>query len=225
MNKSIQHTLIIGASGGIGSALAATLTTNGAQVTALSRRDHGLDLTDEASIARVLGPLTGPFDLIIVATGALELGPHKPEKSIRAVTAEALAAQFALNAIGPMLVLKHALRLMPKDRPARFAALSARVGSIGDNVLGGWFAYRAAKAALNQLIHTAAIEVARSHPQAVVVTLHPGTVDTALTQGYRGDHAAVPPAKAAANLLRVLGDLTPADSGGFYDWQGTPVPW
>ena len=221
----MQNALIIGASGGIGSAVAATLSARGAQVTALSRRDHGLDLTDEASIARVLGNLTAPYDLILVATGALELGPYKPEKSLRSVAPDALAAQFALNAIGPLLVLKHGVRLLPKDRPVRFAAMSARVGSIGDNALGGWYGYRAAKAALNQLIHTAAIEVSRSHPQAVVVTLHPGTVDTSLTEGYRGGHAATPALDAAGNLLRVLEGLAPADSGGFYDWQGDRVPW
>ena len=137
----------------------------------------------------------------------------------------AFAAQFALNSTGPLLVLKHALRLMPRDAPVRFAALSARVGSIGDNHLGGWYAYRAAKAALNQLIHTAAIEVARSHPQSLVVSLHPGTVDTSLTRDHRGTHAAMPTAEAAGHLLAVLDRLTPAQSGCFYDWQGKEVPW
>ena len=221
----MKNALLIGASGGIGTALEAELSRRGAWVTALSRREHGLDLTDEATIARNLEPLEGPFDTVLVATGALELGPHRPEKALRAVTAAALAAQFALNASGPLLVLKHALRLMPKDAPVRFAALSARVGSIGDNALGGWYSYRAAKAALNQLVHTAAIEVARSHPLSVVVTLHPGTVDTGLTANYRGGHAAMPPATAAGHLVSVLARLTPADSGGFFDWQGAPVPW
>ena len=221
----MQRVLVIGASGGIGAALVADLRGRGAQVMGLSRREHGLDLTDEGSIARVLEALEGTVDTVLVATGALELGPHRPEKSLRAVTPAALAAHFALNATGPLLVLKHALRLMPKDQPVRFAALSARVGSIGDNGLGGWYSYRAAKAALNQLVHTAAIEVARSHPLSVVVTLHPGTVDTGLTAGYRGGHEAMPPAQAAAHLVQVLGGLTPADSGGFFDWQGARVPW
>ena len=127
--------------------------------------------------------------------------------------------------MGPLLVLKHSLQMMPRDRPTRFAALSARVGSIGDNGLGGWYSYRAAKTALNQLIHTAAIEVARSHPQAVVVTLHPGTVETGLTQTHRGSHAAVPAEAAAAHLLGVLQGLGPAQTGLFYDWQGAQVPW
>jgi NAD(P)-dependent dehydrogenase (short-subunit alcohol dehydrogenase family) len=122
-------------------------------------------------------------------------------------------------------VLKHALRLMPRDRPCRFAALSARVGSIGDNALGGWYAYRAAKAALNQLVHTAAIEIARTHPQAVVVTLHPGTVATPLTAAHAGGHPTVTPQTAAANLIRVLDGLTASDTGRFFDWSGTQVPW
>ncbi|MFN6979864.1 MAG: C factor, cell signaling protein, partial [Gemmobacter sp.] len=112
-----------------------------------------------------------------------------------------------------------------RDAPCRFAALSARVGSIGDNGLGGWYAYRAAKAALNQLIHSAAIEVARTHRQSVVVTLHPGTVETALGPQYRAGHPAITPAQSAAALLAVLGRLTPADTGGFFDWQGARIPW
>ncbi len=221
----MEKALVVGASGGIGRALVAALTAQGYAVTGLSRSADGLDVTDEASIQRVLSALEAPFQTVLVATGALELGPFMPEKSLRAVAAEPLAAHFALNAAGPLLVLKHALRLMPKDRPVRFAALSARVGSIGDNGLGGWYSYRAAKAALNQLIHTAAIEVARSHPQAVVVALHPGTVDTGLTRTHRGSHPAIPPPEAADHLLRVLDGLTPAQSGGFYDWQGQSVPW
>ncbi|MBI1171754.1 SDR family NAD(P)-dependent oxidoreductase [bacterium] len=221
----MERALVVGASGGIGAALVAALGSRGVAVTGISRRQNGIDLTDEASIAQVLGGIEGPFDTVIVATGALELGPHKPEKSLRAANAEALAAQFSLNATGPLLVLKHALRLMPRDKPTRFAALSARVGSIGDNALGGWYSYRAAKAALNQLIHTAAIEIARSHPQSVVVTLHPGTVDTGLTANYRGGHAAVPASVAAEYLLDVLSALTPAQTGQFFDWQGEAVPW
>ena len=112
-----------------------------------------------------------------------------------------------------------------QDRPARFVVLSARVGSIGDNALGGWYSYRAAKAALNQLIHTAAIEIARSHREAVVVCLHPGTVETRFTRDYSAGHSTVAPDTAAANLLAVLDGLTPADTGGFFDWAGVRIPW
>ena len=103
--------------------------------------------------------------------------------------------------------------------------LSARVGSIGDNRLGGWISYRSAKAAVNQIVHTAAIELARSHPQSICVALHPGTVATPFTEKYLGRHPAVAPVAAAQNLLQVVDDLQPADSGGFFDWAGDPVPW
>jgi NAD(P)-dependent dehydrogenase (short-subunit alcohol dehydrogenase family) len=220
-----MRAVIIGSSGGIGAALVAALEGRGAAVTGLSRRDHGLDLMDEASIARVLAPLEPGVDLIFIATGGLEIGGNRPEKALRALDPAAMAAQFALNAIGPALVLKHALRLVPKDRPAKIAALSARVGSIGDNRLGGWHGYRAAKAALNQIIRTASVELARSHPQATLVALHPGTVATPLTAAYAGGHPTVTPAAAAENLLAVLDGLTPGDTGGFFDWQGKVIPW
>ena len=217
--------LIIGASGGIGAALAGGLEARGAEVTRLSRRDDGLDLTDPASVERTLGALDGPFETVLVATGALEPDGHQPEKALRQISAEAMAAHFALNATGPALVLRHLPRLLPRDRPSTFAALSARVGSIGDNQLGGWHGYRAAKAALNQLVHGAAIELARSHRAAVCVVLHPGTVATRLTETHGAGHARVSPETAAANLLGVLDGLTPADTGGFFDWAGKAVPW
>lgn len=219
-----MRALVVGASGGIGGALCAALAERG-EVVGVSRRADGLDVTDEASVARVLGALEPEFDLVFVATGALVLDGRGPEKSVKALEPAAMAAQFALNAMGPMLVLKHALRLMPRNREVRFAALSARVGSIGDNALGGWYSYRAAKAALNQLLHTAAIEVARSHRQSVVVALHPGTVATGLTAVHGAGHPSVTPTEAAANLLAVLGGLTPADTGGFFDWAGKRIAW
>jgi len=216
--------LVVGSSGGIGTALVAALRARG-EVVALSRRENGLDVTDEASVARLLGVLEGPFDLVVVATGALVLDGVGPEKSLRAVTADAMTAQFALNAIGPALVMKHALRLLPRDRVAKLAVLSARVGSIGDNALGGWYGYRAAKAALNQLLRTASVEATRTHPQSVLVSLHPGTVETALAPAHRAGHPAVAPSVAAGHLLDVLDRLGPSDTGGFFDWQGNVVPW
>jgi NAD(P)-dependent dehydrogenase (short-subunit alcohol dehydrogenase family) len=222
---NLERALVVGASGGIGRALANALRASGTNVLRLSRSVDGLDLTDEASISRVLSKIDGQFETIIVATGALVIGSHGPEKSLRALDPVALTAQFALNATGPALVLKHALRLIPKDRTARFAVLSARVGSIGDNRLGGWYSYRAAKAALNQLIHSASIEVARSHPHAILALLHPGTVATGLGQAYTGRRPSVTPEDAATNLLSVLSDLTPADTGGFFDWAGKRISW
>jgi len=221
----IMRALVIGASGGIGAALCAELGRRGADVLGLSRSRDGLDITDEASISATLGSLSGEFDTVLVATGALALGDIVPEKNLRSLGAAALLRQFAVNAMGPALVLKHAARLMPRDRPARFAALSARVGSIGDNALGGWYSYRAAKAALNQLIHTSAIELARSHPQAVVVSLHPGHVATGLSAAFGGNLPSVSPEVAAGHLLDVLSALTPAQTGGFFDWAGKPIVW
>lgn len=220
-----MRALVIGSSGGIGSALCAALTTQGWQVTGLSRREHGLDVTDEASVATILGALDAPFQRIIIATGALEIGDHSPEKALRQISADGMAAQFALNVIGPALVLKHAIRLLPRDEPAVIAALSARVGSIGDNRAGGWHSYRAAKAALNQIIRGTAVELARSHKHTTCVALHPGTVATKFTEKYLGRHPSVPPSDAAANLIGVIDALTPAQSGMFFDWAGTEVPW
>ncbi|WP_375553929.1 SDR family oxidoreductase [Roseovarius mucosus] len=221
----MEKALIIGASGGIGQAVSAALETRGVTVTGLSRSGDGLDVTDEASVAAALGALDGPFDLILVTTGALEIAGAAPEKALRQVSAQAMLDQFALNCMGPSLVLKHSLRLLPREGRAVFAALSARVGSIGDNNFGGWYSYRTAKAALNQMIHTGAIELGRSHRGAICVALHPGTVETEFTRKYLGRHPAVPAAQAAENLLGVIERLRPEESGGFFDWQGATVPW
>ena len=220
-----MRALVIGASGGIGGAVQNAPAARGWDVTGLSRSGDGLDVTDEDSVARVLGALEGTFDLVFVATGGLEVGGFRPEKSVRALDGAAMAAQFALNAIGPALVIKHVWRMIPRDRPARLAVLSARVGSIGDNRLGGWHGYRAAKAALNQIVRTCAVELARTHPQAALVALHPGTVATPLTAAYAGGHPTVTPEVAAENLLRVLDGIGAAQSGQFLDWKGEVVPW
>ncbi|WP_170427085.1 SDR family NAD(P)-dependent oxidoreductase [Ruegeria arenilitoris] len=221
----METALIIGASGGIGSAIAARLKQQSVTVTSLSRSHDGFDLTNPEVVDQALSNLSGPFDLILVASGALEIDGATPEKTIRSVSAQAMMDQFALNAVGPALVLRHAARLLPRDRRAVLAVLSARVGSIGDNRLGGWISYRAAKAAVNQIVHTSAIELARTHKQAICVTLHPGTVQTAFTQKYVGRHPAVAPDEAARNLLAVTKALSPEDTGGFFDWAGKPVPW
>ncbi len=221
----MEKALVIGASGGIGSAVCAALAAKGVAVQGLSRRRDGLDVTDEDSVSRHLFTLEGPFDLVFVCTGALEINGARPEKTLRHVTADAMRDQFMLNTVGPSLVLKHSLRLMPRKGRSVFAALSARVGSIGDNRLGGWYSYRTAKAALNQMIHGAAIEIARTHKDAICVALHPGTVDTAFTEKYVGHNPSVPAPEAAANLLAVLGGLTAGDTGKFFDWQGKEVPW
>lgn len=221
----MEKALVIGASGGIGAAIVAELQARGVSVTALSRSVDGLDITDEASVGAHLGALQGPYDLIFVATGALHGAGQPPEKTIKALDPAAMRDQFAINCLGPAMVLKHAVPLLPRQGRAVFAALSARVGSIGDNRLGGWVSYRGAKAALNQVIHTAAIELARSHKGVICAALHPGTVATPFTENYAARHATVTPRTAAQNLLEVIEGLTPEDSGGFFDWQGKEVAW
>lgn len=217
-----DHGIIIGASGGIGAALLRAAPAR--RITGLSRREDGLDIRDEAALAAAAAR-AGAADLIIGATGALEIEGQGPEKSFAGLDPATLARHFATNAIGPALILKHFMPNLPRDRRAVIALLSARVGSIGDNRLGGWVSYRAAKAALNQIVHTAAIELARTHKQAICVAVHPGTVATDLTRRYAGSHPMVAPDDAARNLISVLSGLTPAETGGFFDWQGDRVPW
>lgn len=219
--------LIIGASGGIGQAcaIAAGNMCGMMNVTMLSRAADGFDITDEASIIEHLDDLEGLYDCVIIATGGLEVADFKPEKSLRSMSSDAFEAQFKLNAIGPALILKHIGKHLSKDRPCLIAALSARVGSIGDNNLGGWISYRSAKAALNQIIRTASIEFTRTHPPSICVVIHPGTVRTSLTEKYVGSHPAVPAATAGQNILSVLAGLTPDDTGQFFDWRGERVEW
>ncbi|WP_299813088.1 SDR family NAD(P)-dependent oxidoreductase [uncultured Jannaschia sp.] len=216
----MEHAIVFGASGGIGAALADHLAER-YDVTRLSRRHDGLDVTDETSVAYLVGRLDRPVEIVFVATGLLAPEGHTPEKSLDAVEAAAMAQTFAVNAIGPALILRH---IAPKlSETARVGVLTARVGSIGDNRMGGWYSYRAAKAAANQIVHGAAIEIGRKRKRAVVVALHPGTVDTPFTEGYAASKVAAP--EAAANLVRVLTALTPEQTGGFFDYAGRPVEW
>lgn len=221
----MKNALVIGSTGGIGRAICAALEKRGVAVATLSRKEDGFDITDPDSISHHMSALNGPFDLIFVATGALVIDGVGPEKSVKAVTAKGMAAQFAVNAIGPALVLGQVARLLPKKTASKIGILSARVGSIGDNSLGGWTSYRAAKAALNQVIKTTSIELARTHPQATCVALHPGTVATPFTRDYLGRHPSVSPEDAAQNLLDVLDSVREKDTGGFFDYSGVPVSW
>jgi NAD(P)-dependent dehydrogenase (short-subunit alcohol dehydrogenase family) len=219
--------IIVGARGGIGSALCEALRVSGGfgDVVGLGRPQ--MDLCDEASIARAASRLPkGDVRLVINAAGILHDAGQRPEKSLRDLDPAFLSRLFAVNAIGPALLMKHFLPLVPRQGRAVFASLSARVGSIGDNRLGGWYGYRASKAALNQLVRTAAIELARKHPQAICVALHPGTVATRLSAPFV-DQGKSPqsPDDAAKRLLGVIATLKVEDSGGFFDWRGTLVPW
>ncbi|WP_299609385.1 SDR family NAD(P)-dependent oxidoreductase [uncultured Tateyamaria sp.] len=220
----MDKVLILGASGGIGSALAAGFEAHGAEVDRLSRSVDGFDVTDAASVARHLAG-RGPYGVVVVATGALEIDGAGPEKTIKGLDPAAMMDQFALNAVGPALVLSHAHTLLDRDAPGVFAVLSARVGSIGDNRIGGWISYRSAKAAVNQVVRTASVELARTHKQAAVVALHPGTVKTAFTEKYLGRHPAVEPGQAAGELIAVMEGLGPEQTGRFFDYSGAEVPW
>ncbi len=223
LNK--KRALVIGASGGIGAAVCEELEARGWAVSRLSRSDTGFDVTDPDSVADGVGRVPAPFDLVFVAVGILAAKGGAPEKTLSAIQAEQMQQVFAVNTIGPALVLRHAADLLPRDRRGVIATLSARVGSIGDNQIGGWYSYRASKAALNQIVHGAAIELGRSHKQSICVALHPGTVETPFTAKYAGRHKTVPADEAAANLLAVIEGLTPDQTGGFYDYAGKEIVW
>ncbi len=223
--------IIIGASGGIGAALADRLEQADGfdAIVRLSRSGPGgpIDLTDEASVAAA-AEAAGPADLVIVATGLLSDGDRlQPEKSFKHQSMAAFEDVFRINTFGPALAAKHFIPNLPRKGRGVFAALSARVGSISDNRIGGWHAYRASKAALNMLIRNYAIEQARRNPDFIAVGLHPGTVDTALSEPFQSsvpDKQIFTPAESAAHLLNVIDGLTAADSGKVFDWAGKEVP-
>ena len=224
--------VIVGARGGIGSALCRALHGHAqfAVVHAVGRSTTpALDLLQEdtvAEFAQLLRDSALPLRLVIDATGFLHSDVWAPEKSWRELDPAHMAHSFAVNAIGPALLMKHLLPLLASDGKAVFASLSAKVGSIGDNQLGGWYSYRASKAALNQLVHTAAIELRRKRPGAVCVALHPGTLDTALSAPFAKSGLDVrTPDQAAARMLALIDSLTPDHSGGFFHHDGTPLPW
>ncbi len=224
--------VVVGATSGIGGALLAQLAGERSfrGVVGLSRGGAPpLDLASEETIARAAAHVAGTgreLRLVVDATGFLHGGGLGPERSWRQLDPAHMAQAFAVNATGPALLMKHFLPLLPRDGKSMFATLSARVGSIGDNDLGGWYSYRASKAALNQLVRTAAIELRRQRPAAVCVALHPGTVDTGLSAPFAKAGLEVRPAgRAAECLLRVIDRLTAEDSGGFFDHRGDRLPW
>lgn len=223
--------VVVGAGGALGGAFAAHLAADPRCGGVLrwgrsgDRLDARIDLTDEASIAAAAAALPpGPLHALIVATGVLHADGIRPEKRLADWDPAAFARLFAINATGPALLLKH---LAPRlDRSRSLAGfVSAKVGSIADNRLGGWAGYRASKAALNMLLKTAAIELARTHPGAALAALHPGTVKSTLSRPFRGDEIGREPALAAAQMLAVLDGLTPETSGSFFAYDGTHLPW
>lgn len=237
------NVVIVGASGGIGAALTRIVASNlptatvhafsrsGVDFTAANIHSRTLDITDERSIR--LGAAGAArddaIDLVIVATGMLHRFPGlKPEKSMRELNQDAMAEVFAINTIGPALVAKHFLPRMATDEKTVFAVLSARVGSIKDNRLGGWTSYRASKAALNMILRTLAIEQRRRARKSVLAALHPGTVDTGLSKPFQRrvpESQLFTPDRAAVALLGVIDRLTADDSGGFFAWDGTRIDY
>ncbi|HET6431323.1 SDR family NAD(P)-dependent oxidoreductase [Dyella sp.] len=243
------HVLVTGASRGIGLALVRALLTNPqvAQLTAVARhatRSEALgdlaladarlqcldvDVTDETALAALAGRLRAhhpSLQLVIHAAGMLHGDGIGPEKSVTQVRRATLEQVFALNAFAPILLARALLPLL--EGPCVFASLSARVGSIGDNRLGGWYAYRASKAAQNQLMKTFAIELARRNRRGCCLLLHPGTVDTGLSAPFQANVPAArlfAPERAAAQLLHIIAQATPQDSGRFIAWDGTDIPW
>jgi NAD(P)-dependent dehydrogenase (short-subunit alcohol dehydrogenase family) len=217
--------------GGIGRALMGRLLCSSGfvQVVGFSRSSQpAIELLDEASLAYAAKYASdkGEIRLVIDATGFLHDRIQRPEKTWREIEPGKLARAFALNSIGPALIMKHVLPLLPRSGKAVFATLSAKVGSVGDNQLGGWYSYRASKAALNQLVHTAAIELRRQSPDAICVALHPGTVDTPLSLPFSKEGLDIQsPETAAERLLTVIDGLGPDHSGGFFDHRGQNIPW
>ena len=231
---------IIGSTGGIGAALVEQLVDSPqvSRIHALSRsgRSHPspkvanltFDFTDENSLIAAAQALeeVKPFDMILVATGLLQGEGIAPEKNLRALSYEGFAKSFEINTIGPAMTAKYFVPLLRRDEKAIFAAFSARVGSISDNRLGGWYAYRASKSALNMVLKTLAIEIGRRFKNQIIIGLHPGTVDTALSKPFQGN---VPEGKlftpefSAEKLLRVIDGVKAEDSGNLFDWAGKRI--
>tara|TARA_R110000824_G_scaffold102324_4_gene242694 strand:- start:1732 stop:2436 length:705 start_codon:yes stop_codon:yes gene_type:complete len=229
-----KSAVVFGATGGIGAAVSDALEADSRfdQIVRFSRSDDSpvcVDLTSEASIAEAAAWMKGEGispSIVFVATGLLHDAERGPEKSLRQLDADWLMANYQVNAVGPALIAKYFLPLMDRKEISRFAALSARVGSISDNRLGGWYGYRASKAALNMIIRNLSIEWSRKNDRSIIVALHPGTVDTPLSAPFQSN---VPAAKlfnsdyAARHLLDVLDRLEPADSGKIFAWDGAEI--
>ncbi len=233
--------VIIGASGGIGGALAKQVAGSGqySVIHGISRtpsadrgaiRFHIADIVDESSVERVAGTIgtDEPVGLVIVASGLLHDTHIHPEKALKMLDPAAMARLFAVNTIGPAIVAKHFVPLLPRRGRSVFAVLSARVGSIEDNRLGGWYSYRASKAALNQVIRSLAVELKRTHPDAIALALHPGTVATNLSKPFRSDETRTglfAPDDAASNLLKLIDLATVEQSGALLAWDGSRIAY
>lgn len=238
MADSGNTAVVIGASGGLGAQLVRQLQSSSdfGQVIGLSRSrsEHGaplLDLTQEASITACAAWLKDrcsllSLRLLIVASGFLHDEGNEPERSLTQLNADYLGRVFAINAIGPALLLKHVAPLLPREGDTKIVFISAKVGSIGDNALGGWYGYRASKAALNQIVKTASIELARRNKNICCMAMHPGTVETALSDPFSKKGLNVrSPEVAAQEILQVVHTLDASRNGSFMDYRGQSLPW
>ena len=221
--------LVIGSSGTIGSAFMALLQQNVAcsEVVGLSRQStHPIDYHDLDSIETAAKALSSspPFQLIINTIGVLHTSNWMPEKRLEDLNADQLSELIQINAVGPALTIKYFSKLLDPQNSV-MATLSAKVGSIEDNRLGGWYSYRASKAALNMLIKTAAIELARTKPNTALIALHPGTVNSNLSKPFRGEQIGRPSLDAASDMLKVIESLSKEDSGSFISYSGERLPW
>lgn len=231
MSFNPENIAILGASGAIGSAFTKILSEkypNASMFTFSRNAQHSIDYSREDFLAEAaeLAAKEKPLGLVIVANGILHHEALMPEKSLRDLSADKFHRIFEVNTITPALIAKYFLPKLNKEKPSIFAALSARVGSISDNQLGGWYAYRASKAALNMIIKNAAIEVGRRNKQAIIVGLHPGTVDSDLSKPFQGnvaDGKLFTPEYSAEKLLEVLKNLSPEQTGKFFAWDGKEI--
>jgi NAD(P)-dependent dehydrogenase (short-subunit alcohol dehydrogenase family) len=230
-----MNVLVVGASRGVGRGFVSTLRARGDRVFAASRTlapgpdVFQLDVTDEPSVVAAAAQLARQgvsLDLLLVTSGMLHEPGHSPEKSLRQVNPERMLRSFAVNTLGPLLVAKHFLPLMVKTRP-RFVVLSARVGSVADNRLGGWYGYRASKAALNMSVRNIAIELERRGGGGVAMLLHPGTVATELSEPFADPrhHKVFTVDEAVGHLLPLIDAATATESGRFFAWDGAEIPW
>ncbi len=219
--------LIFGSTGGIGSAFNHYLCNKlgSENVTTHSRKEHGFDITDEKNLEEIASKTNGPFRLIVNTTGVLDTSGFGPEKTINSIRKGSMLDVMSINAIGPALLLKVFSRKLDRESPSIFVNLSARVGSIQDNKLGGWISYRASKAALNQIIKTASIEIQRKNKNAICIGLHPGTVKTQFTKNYHNRVESISAESSVDMMMSVLKSIKFTDNGKIFAYDGSVIPW
>ena len=218
--------LVFGASGGIGQAFSRFLENKlgSENIVNLSRSFDGFEISDEEKILKFSESIEGSFNLIINATGVLQTTEEGPEKTINVVKQKSMIDMMTINAIGPALLLKNFSKKLDKTKFSVFVNLSARVGSITDNRLGGWISYRSSKAALNQIIKTSSIEINRRNKNAIAVGLHPGTVKTRFTEKFQNTTETISPEESVEMMMKVIESLSVDDNGYCFAYDGKVIP-